>query len=31
MAGSFVASQFPDQTFRSDSRLVVFALPEKEQ
>jgi alcohol dehydrogenase (cytochrome c) len=29
MAGGFVASQFPDQTFRSGSTLVVFALPEK--
>jgi alcohol dehydrogenase (cytochrome c) len=29
LAGGFVASQFPDQTFRSGSTLVVFALAEK--
>jgi len=28
ITGGFVAGQFPDQTFRSGSTLVVFALPE---
>ena len=28
ITGGFVAGQFPDQTFRAGSTLVVFALPE---
>jgi len=28
ITGGFVGAQFPDQTFRSGSTLVVFALPE---